>query len=384
MSPPAVRVNTFVPTKESKLDLVSKIIIVFELICGINRLPVFGRLKPVCLALSLAYSLSINIFIAYSTYNNLSRGLGEFVRALKLWQYCMCAILGFAFRKRLREFYSGLIKFDKETDFRMENKEVIKSTVQICLTVGFMIGFITFLYLAHVFKNDYIELIIILLVSIIELHFFGHLLNLLVPRLRFMNHLMKQSLCNRSGIHIVQNGLICPNKTKKSTMDMKKLMDFYHRIIITFDILYEAIKWQMIIILITSFIASLFVSYNLILRYIRSDYTLGQLLVETTMTFAEIVPLFAPCRVVDILHGEVRCLIELLSSRLYENKIEKSSRAVAQAFLALMEARDLSFSLLRIFDIDVSFPFKFLGLLVTYLIILLQFEKVINLDRSTV
>ena len=56
------------------------------------------------------------------------------------------------------------------------------------------------------------------------------------------------------------------------------------------------------------------------------------------------------------------------------------SRGMARALLAWTETRDLSFSLLRMLDIDISLPFKFVGLLVTYLIILLQFQKIIDLD----
>ncbi|XP_028160110.1 gustatory receptor 68a-like [Ostrinia furnacalis] len=90
------------------------------------------------------------------------------------------------------------------------------------------------------------------------------------------------------------------------------------------------------------------------------------------------IALFSPCMFGDQVHCEVRRLRELLASRLYENKLDKSGRSAARALLALTEAQDLSFSLLRMFQVDISLPFKFIGLLVTYLIILLQFEKVIN------
>ncbi|KAL0871203.1 hypothetical protein ABMA27_004975 [Loxostege sticticalis] len=91
-----------------------------------------------------------------------------------------------------------------------------------------------------------------------------------------------------------------------------------------------------------------------------------------------LIPLFSPCIFGDRVHGEVRRLRELLASRLYENKLDKSGRGAARALLALTEARDLSFSLLRMLQIDISLPFKFIGLLVTYLIIMLQFEKVLK------
>ncbi|XP_063625553.1 uncharacterized protein LOC134797262 [Cydia splendana] len=100
--------------------------------------------------------------------------------------------------------------------------------------------------------------------------------------------------------------------------------------------------------------------------------------IESAFHCIRLFPLFAPCVFADQIQEEVRRLRELLASRLYENKLNKPGRSVARALLSLTEARDLSFSLLQIFDIDISLPFKFMGLLLTYLIILLQFEKVIN------
>lgn len=57
---------------------------------------------------------------------------------------------------------------------------------------------------------------------------------------------------------------------------------------------------------------------------------------------------------------------------------DKQNRTAAQAFMALTEARDLTFTLFHMFNVDISLPFNILGLLLTYLIILLQFDKVIN------
>ncbi|XP_063829525.1 uncharacterized protein LOC135078881 [Ostrinia nubilalis] len=104
----------------------------------------------------------------------------------------------------------------------------------------------------------------------------------------------------------------------------------------------------------------------------------------TSFLAMEMVPLFSPCMFGDRVHGEVRRLRELLASRLYENKLDKSGCSAARALLALTEARDLSFSLLRMFQVDISLPFKLIGLLVTYLIILLQFQKVISPTASSI
>ncbi|CAH0725756.1 unnamed protein product, partial [Brenthis ino] len=92
----------------------------------------------------------------------------------------------------------------------------------------------------------------------------------------------------------------------------------------------------------------------------------------------QVIPLFVPCIFAEQISVEVRNLRDILASRLYENTLSKPNRNTARALLTLMETRDLSFSIFHMFNIDISLPFKFLALLLTYLIILLQFDKVLN------
>ncbi|XP_073961620.1 uncharacterized protein [Choristoneura fumiferana] len=159
---------------------------------------------------------------------------------------------------------------------------------------------------------------------------------------------------------------------------MKKLMELYCIIISAYDLLIEAIKWQFLLVLTSAFISILAFSYIASLLMIRGLRPFAFVVTEWAFMAIRMFPMFAPCMFGDQIHDEVRRLRELLASRLYENKLNKAGRSVARALLALTEARNLSFSLLQIFDIDISLPFKFMGLLLTYLIILLQFEKVIN------
>ncbi|KAJ2945631.1 hypothetical protein O0L34_g457 [Tuta absoluta] len=96
------------------------------------------------------------------------------------------------------------------------------------------------------------------------------------------------------------------------------------------------------------------------------------------MIASEAISLIAPCTCCDKIRWEVRRLRELLATKLFENTLDKENRSVARTLLALTNARNLSFSLLRMVDISISLPFSFLSLIATYLIIMLQFEKVIN------
>lgn len=59
---------------------------------------------------------------------------------------------------------------------------------------------------------------------------------------------------------------------------------------------------------------------------------------------------------------------------------DKPSRSIAGYFATLTEIRTLSFSVFRMIDLNTSLPFKFVGLVTTYLVILLQFQKVIHLE----
>ncbi|XP_047992749.1 uncharacterized protein LOC125231346 [Leguminivora glycinivorella] len=256
----------------------------------------------------------------------------------------------------------------------------VKNLILMCLAVALSV--LTVPYEWYMFDKliSSLMLLPVRLLFLIDIHFYGHLLSLLVPRLRLINYYMKMSLSHH-------NKVVAPKieeLTFKSVIldsqncQMKKLMDLYCMIINAYDILIDAIKWQFVMVLTALFISILSFSYSTALMVIRSERAFSNVAIESAFHCIRLFPLFAPCVFADQIQEEVRRLRELLASRLYENKLNKPGRSVARALLSLTEARDLSFSLLQVFDIDISLPFKFMGLLLTYLIILLQFEKVIN------
>ncbi|KAL0871207.1 hypothetical protein ABMA27_004979 [Loxostege sticticalis] len=110
---------------------------------------------------------------------------------------------------------------------------------------------------------------------------------------------------------------------------------------------------------------------------------LTEILWSLSMITTQMIPLFSPCMISDRVHGEVRRLRELLASRLYENNLDKSGRSAARALLMLTKSRDLSFIPMGIFKVDISLPFKVIGLLVTYLIIILQFHRVFDTPSAS-
>ncbi|GBP32742.1 hypothetical protein EVAR_18894_1 [Eumeta japonica] len=57
---------------------------------------------------------------------------------------------------------------------------------------------------------------------------------------------------------------------------------------------------------------------------------------------------------------------------------DKKERLSTRTFLLYVEQHDLRFRLLRVADVGVSLPLQYVTLLVTYLIIMLQFGKLID------
>ncbi|XP_064073644.1 uncharacterized protein LOC135193755 [Vanessa tameamea] len=136
----------------------------------------------------------------------------------------------------------------------------------------------------------------------------------------------------------------------KSNLDMAQIMKLYQRILQIHNCLYQAIKWQ----------------------------TLDNLWLKVSITLIELIPLSTPCILADQVSREVHQLKDLLASKLYENSLDKSSRSTARALLTLMKTHDMSFTLFHMFDINLALPIKFCALLLTYVIIMMQFNKVLN------
>ncbi|GBP21306.1 hypothetical protein EVAR_11701_1 [Eumeta japonica] len=84
-----------------------------------------------------------------------------------------------------------------------------------------------------------------------------------------------------------------------------------------------------------------------------------------------------PSLVCEQIHYEVDKIKEITSSHLCST-LDKESRKYSRALLADVREHDLSLKLLRALDFGISLPIKCLTLTFTYLIILLQFGKLIE------
>ncbi|CAG4951970.1 unnamed protein product [Colias eurytheme] len=157
---------------------------------------------------------------------------------------------------------------------------------------------------------------------------------------------------------------------------MTKFLRLYYIIINAFDILNSAVKWQLLFTFIKTFSVSLGDLHFLMTAVINKDWSVHQVLLTVSIAVVQIGSMFSVCASGDKLQKEVLRLRDMLACRLYQGKLDKQDRRTAQALLTLTETRNLSFSVFHMFNINISLPFEIVGLLVTYLIILLQFEKV--------
>ncbi|XP_059052638.1 uncharacterized protein LOC131847175 [Achroia grisella] len=384
MATPSVRVNTFLQWKEKPfIDKLSKFYIVAEMVLGLNRLPlVICNMRFFYLPLMISYSLLLIVTIIFSTIYTYDTRYVAVVVVMNMCEYIFAIIFNFITWKRMQRFYIELSTFDAEVGCRPKvTRGSIGNLVQTLILLLLFGVFYIMSFSMDNWNDLLLPLVPVNLIHAMEVHYYGHLLSLLIPRLRLLNYYAESTLSNDKAIAAPKVEEFVYFKYNNITNgQMKKLMDLYHIIIKAYDYMVEAIKWQLLVIIITSFISILAFCYSISITIICNTDPLMDVISDMGLTIGQMIPLFSPCMFSDKVHNEVRRLRELLASRLYENKLDKSSRSTARALLALTEARDLSFSLLRMLEIDISLPFKFIGLLITYLIILLQFEKVINPD----
>lgn len=234
---PQVHYNNYINIKNTSLDVLSKIFIILEFILGVNRMNIFGIRRVILNIATYLYSISIVGLVVYITI--ITRGQ-TFLGWVKLMQYAIYAIFGFATRKKLQKFYKELKNFDKQFGF---TPKITHSYLKIALQIALIMAFTIF----TINEEDLMFFAIINLINVLENEYYGHVLKLLIQRLRSVNLSIKSSLIcveiekstqvEKSSINIIEN------ETK-----MSKFMDFYYTIVNAYDLLTDAIKFQVKII----------------------------------------------------------------------------------------------------------------------------------------
>lgn len=253
MSPPKPRINTFLHrTSKPVVEPISKVFIIACLILGVNRLPLIGITNTVCIIIFMFIYVSfVCVIFFYIVIQWISKPLYEYIWLSVIiadyLQYLLCTILGCIFHKRLLNFYLNLNKFDTEIGVNVTKfgiRETVYNFLQLIVTV---LQSVT-LYCLGIQYGIFVNLILIFpmkLLNCFEMHYYGHLFSLMIPRLKAISDCMKSSYLNIKSRKTSANS---PNEfgnnDVKPHLSMKKLMDFYNDIIIAYDWLNEAIKWQ--------------------------------------------------------------------------------------------------------------------------------------------
>lgn len=248
-----VKVNTFFHQKQKPfIDPLSKFYIVAASVLGLNRLPVIlNEAKFIITVLALLFSILLCTGINYITYI-----LGFFIYftvVMTSVEYMFIVTFSFFTWKRMTRYYNELNKFDAEIGCRP--KITMQSIKNLVFMVLFNVIFTSFFWVTYIWIFSATEIpfyyqgIPMNLLHCLELFYYGHLLSILVPRLRLINYFMETALSNGKSAK-------CPNieefksfKSKRvKNTDVKKLLDLYHIIIKSYDFLVDAIKWQVMII----------------------------------------------------------------------------------------------------------------------------------------
>nr|WCC58001.1 gustatory receptor 16 [Papilio xuthus] len=379
-----VRVNTYVDQfDKSSIDLISKVYGVIAWLIGINRLTVLFKFGKKYKILTLAYSAFINIIIFYFIlkWNTLQ----FYLKVLNVTEYLMCAIIAIIYNGTLLKFYDSIFQFDNEI---MSKNIITSKSIINCLQAmfNFILVIILNIWRKNIehLDNVTVDLIPAHLSHVWELHYYGHLFGLIKLRLKYVRILLVTSFptndktCFQSDFINYKEKYIVTLVNNNKNVSVRKLLNLYSKIITTYDLLNSALQWQLLLILSTTFLVMLLRAYDTALHVINDEYTWLEGLFDVAMFLAVFGPMFTVCGSGQGIHDEVILLQTSLYTRIFNNYFDKKNRSIASSLLALTEVRSLSFSVFRMFDLNISFPFKFFGLLTSYLVILLQFKKVTN------
>lgn len=253
MTSPNVMMNPFFQQNQKPfVDPVSKVYIGVNVILGLNRLPaILNKGKYIFTSLAVLYS----IFLSYALINSMylyMQDVGDSIPLImNFTEYIFCVTYSFISWKRIERYYDELNTFDVEIGCRP--KVTIQAVTNLILTMVFCVILPLVVLLSAKFgggqdiKIYVIPLFLLHFLELLELHYYGHLLDLLVSRLRLISYFVEITLSHEKIAD-------CPNidefvsfkgKYMKNTTP-KKLMDLYHITIKAYDFLNDAIKWQVL------------------------------------------------------------------------------------------------------------------------------------------
>nr|WCC57727.1 gustatory receptor 18.2 [Papilio dardanus] len=374
------------------VDTLSKIYIVIGWLMGINRLPVAFKVKRYYYIVSLGWSVILSGFTGYYVFIMGLDNLLSLVILLNFIQYFICSFIAVKSGNVVKKFYNELFEFDKELRFQSPTTLTSRINFGLLLAVisAVIINFGILSRTSEIGINQLIVLNILDLNNVIESFFNAHLFSLFQIRLKCIRILLMSSFPyeNQKKFPTENENTNIDDKnilkllTRCPEVEIRKLLLLYYKLIKAYDFLNTAIKWQLFSTLVTSFMT--------ILNLLRFTILLNRNNFENLQTLApgfalisiRAVPFLLPCFFGSKISNEVALLHGALFRRTHLNVFDVTSHSYAKLFLNLIQARTLTFSVFRMIEINTTLPFKFLGLLATYTLILIQFEKVVNFEKK--
>ncbi|XP_068618059.1 uncharacterized protein [Battus philenor] len=390
MSFPKVRVNTYVDkSQEISVDIISKVYVIISWVIGINRLPVIFKMRGIVFICALTYSLLLNIFSVY--YVLKIHGLYDFVIDVNLIKHLMLFIFTVIYWNKLKKHYCELFQFDQEikSDW-LSKSNIISNCVQNIITIMLVVLFNIYQQKYYAGASLWPDMLLIHLNHLWEIYYYGYLFKQIELRVKSLRILLMSSFpindqiifCSENASVNFEDNNVINLIANNPKIKVKRLLALYYKIINIYDLLNAALQWQLLILLTATFITILSLSYHAAFNIINNEYTWQEGVFDVGMCVTMVVPLILICAYGEKIQNEVQLFQSALYSRIYKDVFDKSNRSTASSLLSLIEIRSLSFSVFRMIEINISLPFTFFGLVASYLVILLQFQKVINFDSS--
>nr|WCC57830.1 gustatory receptor 19 [Papilio machaon] len=357
------------------MDRIIKTVIFIEIIFGVNRLRVFDKVKFVYSVIVFIYCVCLASIFSYLVLEEQTTLFITYITIVNLTSYFINSILAFIFCNKYREFFEELNSFDTNVVFNARiSSSTILNVVASCIIIAIYCTVMLVSYLMSFITEKSLYMSIKHIVFAVELFSYGHLMSLLLQRLQYIKKNAISCLDNGSSTHRGnQNETEQYNDTTEEYM--RRLVLFYHSIVKAYDILNAAIKYQFLVMILESFISNIFFWNLFAVDFASKKLDFWKRGSQSVIMFiATILPFFSPCYFANQIKDEVTIISDSIRSNLH--KLDKKNRNAAKLLLSLTTCRTLSLSLFRMISVDILLPFKILGYIASYLIVIMQFEKI--------
>ncbi|GBP32746.1 hypothetical protein EVAR_18898_1 [Eumeta japonica] len=390
VAPFAPLVNTLVKPKILEIDKIMKLYLLIEAMMGVDRLVLcedLHKYMKYCLRI-FALLLNISVIVVSVLYPCLQTAY-TMILVFCIAHYHLYAVIALIYKSDLRRFLVVLQKFDKlypEIDLK-KLQRYGKKYFRVVALLFIFFGCNVLAYLVPVYYlrrwqiNDLLlQVLPFQFINIVESMLCTHLLKLLSQRIDLIVNALEELNMEQKdeGISVIES-----NDTQslngKYNLSMGRIKDSYKIIVEATELVQTVVKCQIIAMLVLQFVPALMTWY-LNVAVIISNVDGWWLIVLCSSCIALMMLYFqtTPCLVSDQINAKVEKITASLAQLLCSAHLDKKERLSTRTFLSYVEQHDLRFRLLRVADVGVSLPLQYVTLLVTYLIIMLQFGKLID------